>query len=203
MQLLPIKIILDLHPPKSKVCANELFYSRYLFYFLCHYSYSNLTLGSNTSCRELTRNFQNCEKQNRENTRQRKIITCTRQYLCGSAICLSPRSCRDFTIFREKIQVWQYSFFLSKKTTSKNPNHQNNGFYIICIGFTIGYKTGQKKIQRYNLGRLAYQSKPPLHGLSLRKSPIKNYATLFRVKSSSRSNTTRLHKAQHLCDNRF
>ena len=97
MQLLPIKRILNLHPPKSKVCTNELFYSRRLSYFLCHCSHSNITLGSNTSCRELTRNSQTCKKQNRENTRQRKIITCTRQYLCGLAICLHSWSCRDFT----------------------------------------------------------------------------------------------------------
>jgi len=37
----------------------------------------------------------------------------------------------------------------------------------------------------------------PLHRLSLRKSPIKNHATLFRVESSSGSNTIRLHKVQH------
>ena len=42
---------------------------------------------------------------------------------------------------------------------------------------------------------------PPLHGLNLRKSPIKNHATLFesgRVESSNGSNITRLHKAQQI-----
>ena len=34
-----------------------------------------------TMGKELTRNSQTCEKQNRENTRQRKIITRIRQYL--------------------------------------------------------------------------------------------------------------------------
>ena len=104
MQLLYIKIILDLHPLKSKVCAIELFYSKLLSCFLSHCSHSNLTLGFDTSCRELTRNSQTYEKQNRENTCQRKIITCTRQYLLDSAICLRPWSCKDFTIIREKIQ---------------------------------------------------------------------------------------------------
>ena len=184
MQLLPIKIILDLHSPKSKVCAIELFYSRCLSCFLFHCSYLNLTLSSDTnctSCRELTWNFQTYEKQNRENTRPKKIIiTFIKQYLRGSAICLCPRSCRDFIIIREKnTKCDSIIFFLSQKTTTRNPNHQNNGFYILCTGFTMGYK-------------------PPLHGLSLRKSPFKNHAISFRVGSSSGSNTTRLHKAQHI-----
>ena len=54
-------------------------------------------------CRELTQNSQLVRNKNRENTRQRKkIITCTRQYLHGSAIYLHSQSCRDFTIIREK-----------------------------------------------------------------------------------------------------
>ena len=69
------------------------------------------------SCREFNPKFPICEKQkNRENTRQKKTITCTKQYLRGLAICLYPRSCRNFTIIREKYKVWQYSFSsLSKK----------------------------------------------------------------------------------------
>ena len=111
---------------------------------------------------------------------KKKIITRTRQYLRGLAICLCPRSCKDFTIIREKkYKVWQYSFSLSQKTTTKNPNYQNNDFYILCTGFTMGYK-------------------PTLHGLSLRKSPVKNHAISFRVGSSSGSNTTRQHKAQQI-----
>ena len=53
-------------------------------------------------------------KTNRENTRQRKTITRIRQYLRGSAICLRPRSCRDFTIIRKNIIVY--------KNTLKKPN---------------------------------------------------------------------------------
>ena len=56
MQLLPIKIIFNLHPPIRKVCAIKLFYFRRLSCFLCHCSHSNLTLGSNTSCREFNQN---------------------------------------------------------------------------------------------------------------------------------------------------
>ena len=57
--------------------------------------------------------------------------------------------------------------------------------------------------KNFNATTWAYRPKPPLHGLSLKKSPIKNHATLFQVESSSESNTTRLYKAQHLCDSRL
>ena len=73
-----------------------------------------------------------------------KIITRTRQYLCDSAICLRPQSCRDFTIIRERYKVRQYSFSLSQKLHKENSNHQNNGFYILRKEFTMDYKTGQK-----------------------------------------------------------
>ena len=73
MQLPPIEIIFNLHSPIPKVCAIKLFYSRRLYYFLYHCSHSNLTLGSDTSCRELTRIPNLWEtKKNRENTHQRK-----------------------------------------------------------------------------------------------------------------------------------
>ena len=72
------------------------------------------------------------------------IITRTRQYLYGSAICLRPRSCRNFTIIKKKntsIAVQFFFFFpLSKTITRKNPNYQNNGFYILHTRFIMGYK---------------------------------------------------------------
>ena len=62
--------------------------------------------------------FLTCKKQkNRENTRQRKTITRTRKYLHGSAICLRPRSCRDFIIIKEEYKV-QLQYFLSQKNTT-------------------------------------------------------------------------------------
>ena len=68
-------------------------------------------------CREFNQNSQPMRnKINRENTRQRKIITRTKQYLRGSAICLRPRSCRDFTIIRENTIV--------HKNTLKKPKSQ-------------------------------------------------------------------------------
>ena len=68
-----------------------------------------------------------------------------------------------------------FFFFSLKKVHQENLNHQNNGFYIPHTWFTMGYKTGY-----------------------LKKSLIKNHATLFRVGSSSRSNTTRFHKTQQI-----
>ena len=71
MQLPSIEIIFNLHPPICEVCAIKLFYSRRLSCFFYHCFHSNLTLGSNTSCRELTRNSQPVRnKKNRENTHQ-------------------------------------------------------------------------------------------------------------------------------------
>ena len=83
------------------------------FILLCRYESGLLHLG--TSCRELARNSQPVRNKNRENTRQRKTITCTRQYLHGSAICLRQRSYRDFTIIKEKYKVG-YNFSSPSKT---------------------------------------------------------------------------------------
>ena len=123
-------------------------------------------------------------KKNRENTRQRRTITRTRQYLCGSAICLRPQSCRDFTIIREEYRVQklrlQY-FFLSpsrmwqqQPTISKNPNHGKVGIYI--------YEMGPKK---FSLGRCPQTPKACPHNI-------------IQVGSGRQtgSNKTRLHKTQ-------
>ena len=84
----------------------------------------------------------------------KKKITRTRQYLRGSEICIPPRSCRDFTIIREKeIQGAAIVFLLTLKTRP----HQRNT----------------------SAPAWAYRPKSPLHGLSLSKSPIKNHSTLF------------------------
>ena len=50
-----------------------------------------------------------------------------------------------FHYYQEKIQsvAVQFFFFVSHKTTTINPNHQSNVFYILRTGFTMGYKTGQ------------------------------------------------------------
>ena len=57
-----------------------------------------------------------------------------------------------------------YNVFLSQKQQEdKTLITKKNGFYILRTGFTMGYKNGPK---------IFCQPKPPLHGLSLNKSPI-------------------------------
>ena len=85
------------------------------------------------------------KKKNREThaKEKKKTITRTRHCLHGSASCQRLRSCKDFTNIREKYKVW-LQFFTLLRTTTIDPNHQNNLFYILHTGFTTGYKTGQK-----------------------------------------------------------
>ena len=115
-------------------------------------------VGNSTEISNL-RKQKNREKKNAK----RKTITCTRQYLRGSAIFLRPQSCRDFTIIKENYNVRLQCFSFSKRTRWQNPNHKKKGFYILRTEFTMSYKNGPKILCR---------PKPPLHGLSLSKSPI-------------------------------
>ena len=66
-----------------------------------------------------------------------------------------------------------YSVFLSQKEQDdKTLITKKKGFYILRTGFTMNYKNGPK---------ILCQPKPPLHGLSLSKSPI------LRVRSGHQS----------------
>ena len=95
-------------------------------------------------CRELTQIPNLWETKNRENTRQWKTITRTRQYLRGSAICLCLRSCKDFTIIKEKYKCGNIVFQSLKNNNNNKTLITKNGFYILRTGFTMGYKMGQK-----------------------------------------------------------
>ena len=132
-----------------------------------------------------------------KNTRQRKIITRTRQYLRGSAIYLHPQSCRDFTYQGKNTKCDNTFFFfplsLSRKNYIKKTLITKTTIFISCAQDSQ-WATKQAK---FFFTALANRPKPLLHGLSLKKSPIKNHAISFRVRSSSRSNSTKLHKAQH------
>ena len=91
---------------------NRMIISTHTHIYVCRKS----KIDCMTPCRELTWNFQPVRnKKIEKNTHQRKKITCTRQYLRGSTICLCPWSCRDFTIIREKYKVWQHSVSVSQK----------------------------------------------------------------------------------------
>ena len=121
-----------------------------------------------------------------------------------------------FYYYQGKIQSAAVQFFSLSKVQPETLITKKRGFYILHTGFTMCYKTGQIFFSRercpWTPKRLVhgvkaistttwpYWPKPPLYGLSFKKSPIKNHTTLFelsQVKSSSRSNTTRLHKAQY------
>ena len=66
-----------------------------------------------------------------------------------------------------------YSVFLSQKEQDdKTLITKKNSFYILRTEFTMSYKNGPKILCR---------PKPPLHGLSLSKSPI------LRVRSGYQS----------------
>ena len=70
------------------------------------------------------------EIKNIENTRQKKIIIHTRQYLRDSIIYLCSSSCKDITIMREEYRVPHFATIFSlyikhdNDTTVKNPNYK-------------------------------------------------------------------------------
>ena len=108
-----------MHPPKSKVCAIELFYFRHLSCFLCHCSHSNLTLGSDISCKELTQNSQTYEKQNRENTCQRKKKKnhTYKTVFTWFSNLLTSTELQGFHYYQGKIKSAVVQFFSLSKTT--------------------------------------------------------------------------------------
>ena len=133
-----------------------------------------------------------------KNTRQRKIITRTRQYLRGSAIYLHLQSCRDFTYQGKNTKCDSILFFfsplsLSRKNYIKKTLITKTTIFISCAQDS----QWATKRAKFFFTAWANRPKPLLHGLSLKKSLIKNHATSFRVGSSSGSNSTKLHKAQH------
>ena len=122
------------------------------------------------------------KKKNRENACQIKAITCTKQYLHGLAICLHPRSCRDFTIIREKnIKCGYNIFFLSQETRQQQTLISNLRFLHPMHKIHNGLQN-MPKFFLFFQGALAWacRLKPLLHRLNLRKSPIKNHTTLFK-----------------------
>ena len=78
-------------------------------------------------CREFNRNSQPMrnkkQRKHKRKKKKKKTITRTRRYLCGSTICLRPRSCRDFTIIKEKYKVRLQFFSLTKHGKSPIKSH--------------------------------------------------------------------------------
>ena len=76
-------------------------------------------------CRELTRNSQPMRKKKKKkekektHVKEKQIHVQDKIYMVRQ--CLCPRSCRDFTIIREKYKIRQYNFFSLSKTTITKP----------------------------------------------------------------------------------
>ena len=74
----------------------------------------------------------------------------------------------------------QYSFF----SLSKNYNSQKTLITKAALSTSCAHNSqwATKRVKIFFPGAptWAYQPKPPLHELSLKKSPIKNHATLFK-----------------------
>ena len=65
-----------------------------------------------------------CEKPKKQRKHtSKKSIKRTRQYLCGSAICLHSRSCRDFTIIREEYRVQHAATIFSLHIKTRHRHH--------------------------------------------------------------------------------
>ena len=115
--------------------------------------------------------FQTCEKQkNRENkvpkekqSHAQDSIYVVRQFAYVHRVA-------GISLLSKKITMCGYNVFLSQKQQQDKTliTKKKNGFYILRIGFTMGYK---------NRLKIFCRPKPPLHGLNLSKSPI------IRVKS--------------------
>ena len=84
--------------------------------------------------------------------------------------------------------------------THKIHNGQQNGPKIQVRQYSV-FSPRPPRGLSMSASAWAFRPKPPLYGLNLRKSPIKNYATLFgscQVGSSTGSNITRLHKVEQI-----
>ena len=91
--------------------------------------------------------------------KKKKTITCTRQYLRGSAICLRPRSCRDFTIIREKKKKKEYKvrlhFFLyHSRMQQQQPQNHATLFGSGWVVNRIKHKLGSTKPNKSPTWRL-------------------------------------------------
>ena len=96
----------------------------------------------------------------------RILLLLRKKYKCGSTVFLSLKKLHQETL-------------ITKTTVS------------ISCAQNSQWTTKQAK-KFFSSTAWAYQPKPPLHGLNLIKSPIKNYAILFRVGSGHHSNQTQL-----------
>ena len=101
---------------------------------------------------------------------------------------------QGFYYYQGKIQSAATIFLSLKKRDNNKPKSQNCVFYHLCTEFTMGYKMGQKNFLEVVAPRpprglsmstpaWACRPKPPLHGLSLKKSLIKKSRNIIRIES--------------------
>ena len=136
------------------------------------YKIINFHISSYTwTCWEFNRNFKPVRNKKIEKTkRQKKNNHTHKTVFTWFGNLPTSTELQGFHYYKKKVyNVRLHCFSFSKTTRRQNPNHKKKGFYILRTGFTMGYKNGPKIFCR---------PKPPLHGLSLSKSPI------IRVRSS-------------------
>ena len=76
-------------------------------------------------CRELTRNSQTCDKQNRENTCQRKKNHTHKPIFTWFGNLPTFTELQEFHYYQGKVQSATVQYFsLSRTITTRNPNHQ-------------------------------------------------------------------------------
>ena len=83
--------------------------------------------------------------------KKKKTITRTRQYLRGSAICLRPWSCRDFTIIMEEYRVQNCNYNLFIFIFSHKEHDNTTQYYLGRVGSSNQIKQNQAPQSPTNL----------------------------------------------------
>ena len=129
-------------------------------------------------CRELTRNSQPVRNKKQRKHMPKKNSHTHKTIFTWFDNLRTSTELQGFYYYQEKYKVRQYSFFFF---SLKN---YNNKTLITKAVFSISYTQ--------DLQQTTKRPKPPLHGPSIKKSLIKNHATLFRSGWVVKPNQTKL-----------
>ena len=90
--------------------------------------------------------FQTCEKQkNRENKAPKEKQSHAQDSIYMVRQFAYVHRVAGISLLSKKITMCGYNVFLSQKQQQdKTLITKKNSFYVLCTGFTMGYKTGQK-----------------------------------------------------------